>query len=199
MEKPAETRYEIHELIRRRWSRRAIDDRSVTAETVGSLFEAARWAPSSNNAQPWRFIVARKEEQAEYDRLMSCLVEANAKWAARAPVLILTVAKLMFDNGTVNRHAFHDVGLATENLVLQATALGLTTHQMAGFHVDKARAEFKIPEGFDPVAMIAVGYPGDPSILPDILRERELKPRVRDASDRFVYSSEWGHTSPLIR
>jgi nitroreductase len=197
MEKPAETQYAIHDLLRRRWSQRAMDERPVPPETVASLFEAARWAPSSNNAQPWRFIVTSKEEKADYDRLLHCLVEGNSKWAFRAPLLILSVAKLTFEDGSPNRHALHDVGLATENLVLQATALGLTTHQMAGFSAEQARETFKIPSGYEPVAIIAVGYPGDPSILPEFLRERELKPRTRDASATFVYSGEWGRTSPL--
>lgn len=199
MEKPAPADHAIHELLARRWSPRSFSDRPIEVETLQSLFEAARWAPSSSNAQPWRFIFARKEEGTDYDRMLSCLLEGNRKWAHRAPVLMLSVAKLTFDDGTPNRHAWHDVGLATENLLLQATTMGLAIHPMAGFQVDKARTELKIPSGFEPVAMIAAGYPGDLSVLSDHLRERELKPRSREVSATFVFSGSWGRPSTAIR
>jgi nitroreductase len=199
MEKPAETQYPIHDLLRQRWSPRAFDDRIVESEKLQSLFEAARWAPSSNNEQPWRFLIATKENTTEYDRLFNCLVEGNQKWAYRAPVLLLSVATLHFEDGSPNRHALHDTGMAAENLVLQATALGLVAHQMAGFRVDQARTDCKIPEGYEPVAMIAVGYPGNPSVLSDRLRGREIQPRVRKPLTEFVYSATWGQPSTLLR
>jgi nitroreductase len=144
--------------------------------------------------------VATKANQAGFDRLLACLVEGNRKWAYRAPVLILSVASLNFeDDAKPNRHAFHDTGMAAENLVLQATALGLIAHQMAGFDLEKARVDLKIPSGFEPVAMIAVGYPGDPAVLSDRLREREAKPRERRPISDFVFSEQWGQTSPLVR
>src|SRR6478752_1428486 len=151
MEKTAQTEFKIHDLLARRWSPRAFDERPVETDTLLTLFEAARWAPSSNNEQPWRFIVANKRHQeTDWNRLFECLVEGNRKWAVRAPVLILSVASLNFeDDGKPNRHAFHDTGLAAENLVLQATASGLVAHQMAGFDVEKARGELKIPSGFE--------------------------------------------------
>lgn len=200
MEKPAEAVHPIHDVIARRWSPRAFDERPVEQETLKSLFEAARWAPSSNNEQPWRFIVASKETSTDYDRLFACLVEGNRKWVFRAPVLILSVASLLFeDDGKPNRHALHDTGMAAENFVLQATALGLQAHQMAGFDTQKARETCLIPTGFDPVAMIALGYPGDPAVLPDYLREREMKPRERQPIGDFVFSIKWGQTSTLVR
>ena len=198
MEKPADTQYPIHDLLRRRWSPRAFDDRPVELETLQSLFEAARWAPSSNNGQPWRFLVAMKENKAEHDQLFNCLVEANQKWAYRAPVLLLSVAALQFEDGSPNRHALHDTGMAAENLTLQATALGLVAHQMAGFDIDRARADCQIPDGYEPVAMMAVGYPGDPALLSDRLRAREVQPRVRKPFTEFVYSATWEHPSPLL-
>jgi nitroreductase len=135
----------------------------VGLEELRSLLEAARWAASSYNQQPWHFIVATKEDPRVYERLLGCIVPANALWAGKAPVLMLTVAKLTYDaNGAPNRHALHDVGQATANLSLQATALGLAVHQMGGFDMERAREEFSIPEGYEPVAAIAVGYPGDP-------------------------------------
>ena len=193
MEKPADTQYPIHDLLRQRWSPRAFDDRPIEPEKLRSLCEAARWAPSSNNEQPWRFIVANKDYETEWNRLFACLVEGNRKWAYRAPVLILSVASLNFeDDSTPNRHAFYDTGMAVENLVLQATALGLSAHQMAGFDVEKARADLKIPSGYEPVAMIAVGYPGDLASLPDRLRERELQPRSRRPISEWTFSGQWG-------
>ncbi len=200
MEKPAGAAHPIHDVIARRWSPRAFDERPVEQATLKSLFEAARWAPSSNNEQPWRFIVASKETSTDYDRLFACLVEGNRKWVFRAPVLILSVASLLFeDDGKPNRHALHDTGMAAENFVLQATALGLQAHQMAGFDTQKARETCLIPTGFDPVAMIALGYPGDPAVLPDYLREREIKPRERQPIGDFVFSIKWGQMSPLVR
>ncbi len=199
MDKPADTQYPIHDLLRHRWSPRAFDDRPIEPEKLRSLFEAARWAPSSNNGQPWRFLVATKDDKAGYDRLFNCLVKANQKSAYRAPVLMLSVAQLQFEDGSPNRHALHDTGMAAENLVLQGTALGLVAHQMAGFRIDQARADCKIPEGYEPVAMIAVGYPGDPAQLSDRLRAREVQPRVRKPLTELVYSATWEQPSPLLR
>ena len=192
MEKPAEVAYSIHELLQRRWSPRAFSDRMVEPEQLQSLFEAARWAPSSNNEQPWHFIVGTKADPPAHDRLVACLKEGNRKWAFRAPVLRLSVARLTFeDEGTPNRHAWHDTGMAALSLCLQATALGLVAHQMAGFEIEKARTDLGIPAGYEPVAMIAVGYPGDPATLPDYLRERELKPRERKPVTEFVSDGTW--------
>jgi nitroreductase len=200
MEKPAQTAYPIEDVIARRWSPRAFEEKVIEPDKLKRLFEAARWAPSSNNEQPWRFLVATRDNQSEYEKLFGCLSEGNAKWVFRAPVLMLSVASLLFeDNGKPNRHALHDTGMAVENLVLQATALGLQAHQMAGYDVDRARRECQIPTGFEPVAMIAIGYPGDPAILPDYLRERELKPRDRQPIVDFVFSAGWGRPSPLVR
>lgn len=202
MEKPAETVHPIHELLARRWSPRAFaEERPVERETLHSLFEAARWAPSSSNEQPWRFVVATKDQPNEYGRLLACLLEGNRKWAYRAPVLVLSVARMNFENeDRPNRHAFHDVGLATENLLLQATALGLVAHPMAGFDIEKVRADLKIPSGYEPVAMIAVGYPGELTVLPDYLQQRELKPRERKPPAEIAFSGQWESPfpSPLV-
>lgn len=200
MEKQADTAYPINELLQRRWSPRAFSDKMVETDKLRSLFEAARWAPSSNNEQPWSFIIATKDDENTYRRLFECLKEGNKKWAFRAPVLMLSVARLNFeDEGTPNRHAFHDTGMAVFSLVVQATALGLMVHQMAGFDVEKARTELKIPDGHEPVAMIAVGYPGDPDILPDRLKQRELLPRERKPIAEFVFSAEWRSPVPFLQ
>ncbi|MBI3329879.1 MAG: nitroreductase family protein [Nitrospinae bacterium] len=199
MQKPAETTYPIEELLKRRWSPRAFSDRPVEPEKLLSLWEAARWAASTGNEQPWYFIVATKQDAVEYARLLSCLRENNQQWASRAPVLMVSVAKLAFEaNGQPNRHAFHDVGLAVANLIVQATALGLYVHQMAGIYPDKVRELYGVPEGFEPVAGIVLGYLGDPASLPEDLRQRELAQRVRKPLETFVFHHAWGQTSPLV-
>ncbi len=199
MDKLAETQFPVHVLLRQRWSPRAFADRPVEREKLLSLLEAARWAPSSYNEQPWSFLVATKENPVEFERLLSCLVEFNQSWAKAAPVLMLSVAQLNFKrNDKPNRHAFHDVGLAAENLALQATALGLFAHQLAGFDLGKAREVFSIPVTHEPVAAIALGYPGDLATLSDELRQRELAPRERKSLGEFVFQGKWGNTSPLV-
>jgi nitroreductase len=200
MDKPAETQFPLHDLLKRRWSPRAFSEQPVGPDMLLTLLEAARWAPSSSNEQPWRFVVATKQEPADYDRLLACLLEGNRKWAYRAPVLIVSVARMDFeDDRRPNRHAFHDVGLATENLLLQVSALGLVAHPMAGFDIEKARADLKIPSGYEPVAMIAVGYPGESSVLPDDLQQRELKTRERKPLTEIAFSGQWGHSLPSSR
>ena len=199
MENPATNDFPIHELLRRRWSPRAFADKRVPAAELCSLFEAARWALSCFNDQPWAYLVATKEYPEEYQRMLSILIEWNQAWAAAAPVLALSVARTSFHhNGKPNRHALHDVGAASTSLALEATARGLFIHQMGGFDADKARATFHIPDGWEPVAAIAIGYAGDPASLPDELRQRELEPRSRKPLSEFVMSGTWGNTSPLV-
>ena len=190
----APTDYDVHELIRTRRSPRGFSGRVVGDNELRSLLEAARWAASSFNEQPWRFIVARREDTAEFDRLLSCLGEKNQRWARGAAVLMLSVASTAFArNGKPNRHALHDVGLAVGQLTLQATALGLGVHQMAGFSSDRAREMYSIPGDFEPVAAIAIGEPGDPNELPEDLRERELAVRSRRRHTDFGFVGTWGH------
>ena len=193
MEKPALNDHPIAELLARRWSPRAFSDRPVDAETVRSLLEAARWAPSCFNEQPWSFIVATAEDPEAHERLGGCLRDSNRVWAGKAPVLMVAVSKAAFDrNGKPNRHAGHDVGLAVENLLLQAVSMGLFAHPMAGFDAAKVRETYGVPEGHDPLVAIAAGYPGDPEALPDDLKEREMEPRERNPLGQFVFGSSWG-------
>jgi nitroreductase len=194
-----EMTFPVHDLIKTRHSPLAYSDQTVEPEKLRSLFEAARWAASSYNQQPWHFLVATKADSVEYERLLGCIVPGNAQWAAKAPVLMLSIAKLTFDaNGAPNRHALHDVGQAVANLAIQATAVGLEIHQMGGFDAARARMEFSIPEGYEPVAAIAVGYPGDPESLPESLRARERAPRTRREPGEFVFTGSWGQTSPVV-
>ncbi len=200
MGKEAATRYPIHPLLQQRWSPRAFSDRIVEKEKLLALLEAARWAPSSFNAQPWVFIVATKDKPVDYERLLRCLVDGNIQWAQQAPLLMLSVAKLHFDhNGKPNRHALHDVGLAASNLIIQASALGLYVHQMAGFHLDRAREAFQIPDSAEPVAAMAVGYLGDPGQLAEELRDKESAPRTRKPLSDFVFSGTWKQPSPWLK
>jgi nitroreductase len=198
MRKPAETSSPLHELIKERWSPRAFAERPVELEKIRSLLEAARWAPSSSNGQPWTYLLATKDEPEEFERLASCLVDGNS-WAKKAPLLLLAVAALQFaHNGQPNRHAFHDVGLANENLVLQAHAMGLVVHQMAGFVVARARELFQIPEGQEPLTMLAAGYEGEIDELSDKLRARETTPRSRKPLAEMTFSGKWGTTWKAI-
>jgi nitroreductase len=192
MEKRASPDVPVDDLIARRWSPRAFDpDRPVEPAHLHALLEAARWAPSCFNEQPWRFLVFDGSDAAALERARGCLVEGNS-WARRAPVLLLSVACEAFTrNGKPNRHAQHDVGLAAENLVLQAAALGLGAHQMAGFDADRARAEFAIPEGFTPMAMIALGHPGAIDDLPEPLRQRERARRERRPLAEIAFAGAW--------
>jgi nitroreductase len=200
MEKIAETQVPIHDLIRRRWSPRAFQDLPVEPDKLLSLFEAARWAASASNEQPWAFLVATQEDAKSYEDMLGVLVDFNRGWASKAPVLILTLAHTAFEkDGRPNRHAYYDLGQAAAHLALQATALGLTTHQMAGFYVEAARERFAVPAGWEPVSVIALGYPGDPESLTEILRQRETAPRKRKPLEAFVFSGAWGHPAPIAR
>jgi nitroreductase len=186
-------------LIAERWSPRAFSDKPVAPEVLGSLFEAARWSPSSSNEQPWAYIVATKDDADNFAKLVSMLVRSNVSWAQHAPVLALAVAKLTFEKtGTTNRNALYDVGAASAYLTIEATSRGLFVHQMAGYDPDKARQVFEIPAGWEPIAAMAIGYPGDPESLPQPLRDRELAPRTRKPISAFVMSGSWGKKAPFL-
>ncbi|MBV9259644.1 MAG: nitroreductase family protein [Ktedonobacteraceae bacterium] len=193
--KPADTHHPIHELISSRWSPRAFADRPVESETLHSLFEAARWAASAGNQQPWNFLFATKENTEDYERFASLLWERNALWAQNAPVLVLVVARLYTRPGS-EYHSYYDVGMATANLLIQAVDHGLVTHPMGGFDANRAKAELNIPEGNEPLVMIALGYPGNPEQLSEPLRERELSPRIRKPLNEFVFEGRWQQPTP---
>jgi nitroreductase len=199
-QKTASTDHPIHELLAQRWSPYSFSERSVTSDDIPSLFEAARWAPSSYNEQPWSFIVASREEPEEFQMLLSCLVDANQEWAKAAPVLVLGVVSLRFArNGKENRAAVHDLGLAAANLVFEATARGLFVHQMIGILPDKAREVYGIPEDSQAWTAMAIGYKGDPATSPDKLKERDLTPRQRKPLRQIVFAGRWGNPLPLVR
>src|SRR5215208_2260047 len=197
--KQATPDHPIHELLARRWSPYAFADRPVSEEDLRSLFEAARWAASSYNEQPWSYIVATKSGLEEFERLLSCLVEGNQAWAKAAPVLALGCTSLRFAlNGKPNAAAVHDLGLASASLTLEATARGLFVHQMIGILPDRARELYRIPEGVQPLTGLAVGYAADPGGLPEKYRERDLAPRTRKPLADFVFGGAWGSASGLL-
>ncbi|MFA6162462.1 MAG: nitroreductase family protein [Methylobacter sp.] len=194
-QKPATTRVKIHDIIEARWSPRAFDpDKPVSQDDLLALLEAAHWAPSCFNDQPWRFVVCDKTtDEAGWRNAFSVLAEKNQRWAKNAPVLMLAVAMENFNhNGQPNRWAMYDTGAASVSLCLQATALGMCVHQMGGFDAEQAREVFNLPGECRPMAMMAVGYQAEADMLDDDFKEIELAARSRAAlNDRF-YAGKWG-------
>ncbi|MDE3057035.1 MAG: nitroreductase family protein [Bacteroidota bacterium] len=182
----------LHELLRQRWSPHHFSSRAVGREKLTALFQAAQSAPSSYNEQPWAFIVATKENPEDFGRILAALMPRNQEWAQHAPVLIVSVAKINLDrDGKANRHALYDLGAASAHLTFQATALGLYVHQMGGFSHEKIVEEFSIPEGYEPVAVLAVGYLDEEKSPAQMIRKRKA---LKD----FVFESHWGISSPSL-
>jgi nitroreductase len=193
MTKPTPADHDIFPLFGERWSPLSFSDEWVSDDDIRSLFEAARWAPSSYNEQPWAFVFARKGDAPEFERILSCLVESNQVWARRAALLMIGCTRKRFQrNGKPNRYAVYDLGAAMMQLSLQATSLGIGVHQMAGFLPDKAAQELEIPDTHQPVVAIAIGYRGPVDQLPEGLRAREQGARRRASQDAFVHLGQWG-------
>lgn len=190
--KLAETSVPVHDLIARRWSPRALDpDAELTEQQLRAMLEAARWAPSTGNTQPARFIVGRRGEPT-FDRILGTLVEGNQRWARRAGALLVGVAVTENSKGEIPLHEY-GLALATQNLVLQAVAEGLVAHQMAGFDAAAVHAGFGLPEHAKPLVAIAVGLQGPPELLGDERRvAREREPRRRHELDAIAFSGTWG-------
>ncbi|MGG5808538.1 nitroreductase family protein [Falsiroseomonas sp. CW058] len=184
----------IHDLLRARWSPRSFTGAPITAAEAASLFEAARWAASCNNDQPWHFLAARRDADPDgFARLLGLLTPNNQGWAQRAAMLVVCVFRTRFlANGNPNAVAMYDLGAAATQLCLQATAMGLAAHQMRGFDVERARAELGVPADHEPASCIAVGHPGPASLLPEALAAREVQPRTRRAQAEFLHGAAWG-------
>ena len=183
--KPAAPAVPILEVVTQRWSPYAFDSKPIEPEVIAQLLEAARWAPSSFNEQPWRYVYALKSD-AGRATIESLLMDGNA-WAKNAGLLMVSFARKNFTyNGKPNRHALHDTGCASGFMVLEATSRGLISHQMAGFHVDKANEVLGVSDEYEPGSMIAIGYPGDANKLPDDLKKREEAPRTRKSVAEFA-------------
>lgn len=184
--------YPVHQLIRERWSPRSFDARFIPTGDLNSVLEAARWAPSCYNEQPWVFLVAQRESTDTFANVLSCLVEGNQLWARNASCLILSFAKSDFQhNGKLNRHAWHDVGLAVAQMTLEATSRGIAVHQMAGIQRERIVEIFHVPEGFEPVTGIALGYQDSADKLPPALALKETAERTRKPFANVVRYTGW--------
>ncbi len=192
MDRTAPTTTPIHPLLAHRWSPRAFDPtRDLDDTRLRALLEAAAWAPSAVNAQPWRFLVGRRGD-ATFKAIFDALAPGNQVWAGNAAALVVGVAQTVAADGTAITHAAYDLGQAMAQLTVQAMAENLYVHQMAGFEPERIRAAFGVPEGFDPHVVAAVGYLGDPAELPEHLREREHAPRVRRPLRETAFRDAWG-------
>lgn len=198
MSKQARPEHPIHQLIAARWSPYGYQPKGVSREDLQAVLEAARWAASSFNEQPWRFLVARREDDAAFQKTLGCLMDANQAWAQHAGVLILTAVSTRFSrNDKPNLAAEHDLGLAVGNLTLEATARGLHVHQMMGVHHDAVREAFAIPEPFKPMTAIAVGHAAAPEDLDESLRGRDTAPRERKPLAEIAFGTTWGEQAEL--
>lgn len=185
-----ELEYPVADVISRRRSRRAYTDQPVEEEKIRSLFEAARWAPSSMNEQPWKYIYATKEQMSLWEKIFESLNASNQLWVRHAPLLVASITRKNFTrNDQPNHTAKYDLGAANALLSIQATELGLNVHQMGGYNQSTLRKNLNIPEEYELGVVMAIGYPGDPEILPDALRQRELAPRQRLSQSNFVLNS----------
>lgn len=196
--KTVQTDHPVLPVIAERWSPYAYEPRPVEREKLLSCLEAARWAPSSYNEQPWTFLLAERTDHVAFELMLGCLVEGNRVWAKNAGVLLLTIVSQQFSkNGKPNRAAEHDIGLAAGNLVLQAAALGLQAHQMIGIEPAKIRSAYRIPATHDPLTAIAVGYAAAaPPDANDPLAQRDVARRPRKALQEFVLTA-WGQPAKL--
>ena len=194
MKKTATTRVAIDRLLGERWSPRAFDpDRAIEREQMDALMEAARWAPSCFNEQPWRFVFCnRHDDEVAWQFAVSCLAPKNQLWARNAPLLILACASETFSrNGKPNRWAHYDTGAASENICLQATSMGLFAHQMGGFDPERANEVFRIPPNTTAIAMIAVGYYGEPGELDSDYAASELATRERNPLRQNFFNGDF--------
>lgn len=197
--KHADTLPSVHELIRTRWSPRSFSDRPVSNEHLKTILEAARWAASSYNEQPWRFLVGTKLDKPAYERLLSVLVPFNQEWAKTAPVLILVAARKTFShNGQPNLFAMHDAGAALAHIMLQATALGLHAHGMAGVDREGARRVLEIPDDYEVGAAVAIGYLDSPEKLTnENHRKAEVAKRTRKPLNEIAFGARWSEPLSL--
>jgi nitroreductase len=192
--KTAPTQFALHDIIVNRWSPLAFDaNRPITHEQILTLLEAASWAPSANNVQPWRYLVFNKTTAAEaWQQAFSCLAEGNQIWVKNAPILLLATTHNFFPhNGQPNRWAQYDCGAASENICLQATNMGLMVHQMGGFDPHKAHELFDIPHDFTCMSMLAIGYQAEHQILEGQYQERELAERHRKPLEQVFFLDRW--------
>ncbi len=189
----------VLDAIANRWSPYRFSPAEIEDEKLLRMLEAARWAASSFNDQPWSWIIAKRQDEDQFERMIGCLMEANRSWAQNAGALILTVTRSSFEyNGKPNRVALHDLGQAAAHMALQATELGLQVHQMAGVNLSLVRQEYGIPEGHEPQTAIAIGYPDTSQPVGELAEElskRESGPRERKALGQQLFSGKWGSSA----
>jgi len=191
LENIAETSYEIFALLKQRYSPRIFKENLLNPTHINQLFEAVRWAPSSNNLQPWRFIYGEKGSNA-YQSIYDCLSDFNQSWAGNAPLLILAIYKTNLENGDENFHAPYDLGLSLGNMAVQSQYLGIGLHHMAGLDWKKAEKEFNIPTGYHIASALAAGYyGGDTDQLPEDLKDQETSERKRMPLSEFAFKNDW--------
>jgi nitroreductase len=194
------TEKQVMDSVAKRFSPRAYSNKAVEKEKLLTVLEAARWSASSYNEQPWRFIVATKENPEAFEKMLGVANDWNQKWVHLAPVLILTIAKETFShNGTPSKHAWHDVGQAVATLALEAAHHDLYVHQMGGIHADKAKELFIIPDDFDVVSLFTLGYLGDIKDLPEEFHKSEQRKRERKPLSELVFENEFGQTATLVK
>lgn len=194
MHKPAPTDHEVNALVRERWSPRAFSDRPIDEETLSSLLEAARWSPSSRNSQPWRFLIARREDRDAFRSMLDCLAPANQRWARNAAVLMVAVALETDHKNRPLTHGVYDTGQAVAWMTVEATSRGLRVHQMGGFDPAAVRETWAVPDEARPITAIALGFPGDPDSLEEDLRAQEIAPRKRRPATELAHFGRWGRT-----
>ena len=196
-EKPATTQHQLLDVIQNRWSPRAFDNRPIPREVQQRLFEAARWAASSMNTQPWRFIIATQDNPEQFQTMLGLLKESNQEWAQNAGMLIIAVAKKQHDSGSDNKYAWHDTGMALAQLTLQATTEDLYIHMMGGYYPEKAIDVYNIPDDYEPVVALAVGYYGDPEDLSEKYRQREVSERSRKPMSELLFEGTWANIADI--
>jgi nitroreductase len=185
------TRYPVNELLLKRWSARAFSDQPITPDTLNTLFEAASWAASSMNEQPWIYLYAHRQDTENFQRFHDCLMPGNQLWAQNAAVLVLSLARKNFlGNGKPNRHSLHDVGAANTTLLLQAAHEDIYGHMMGGFDMARTIETFHLPENIEPACFIALGHLSHPDTLDEPFRSRELAPRSRKSLDEIVFENK---------
>ena len=198
LDKPAQTSVAVNKLIAERWSPRSFQDTPVGRDVLVSLFEAARWAPSCNNSQPWRFIIATNDDKAAHEAAVACLNDRNQRWAASAPVVGFMCAHKLMANGNPSPTHTYDAGMAMAQLLVQATEHGLRVHQMAGILKDKIVETFEVPDDTDVVCGFVIGFQADPEALPEDLATREREERVRKPLSDIVFTGKYGTASPIV-
>jgi len=191
MVKEADTQLPIHDLIRSRWSPRAFDDTPISQQDVNTILTAASWSFSAMNRQPWRYIYAHKKDTVAFEKLLSCLLPLNQKWAKNAPLLMIGIAETEIE-GKPYPIALHDLGAANATMVLEAQHLSIYSHLMGGFNKEATIKEYNLPKNFEPVVIIAFGYLGDEEKvqqLDEVNRGREKAARSRRDISQFAFEN----------